>query len=205
VSALRAWAGVLWLALCTLPPAASGQGLRDRALGWVLGDFRAPLVCTVEGTPRQALRRVRIYPTPHSPRPSVRILFYDLEAPPGTSCGGVSGQEEPNVIGAVDLVFEGRTRPDTGELDFRNAMRRDGGFRFPIVQGRLRVGPAGGPADALATFDYADGTAKVEGVPPGSDAARRLGGFGAHRQLRLELAAEGATPLVFELVELPPR
>ena len=202
---MRALLRALCLAACALPAAASAQGLRDRAFLWVLGDFRAPLVCVVEGTPRQALRRVRTYVTPHSARPSVRVQFYDLEAPLGTSCGGVSSQLEPNVIGAIELVFQGRTRPDTGELDFRNALRRDGGFDFPIAQGRVRVGPAGVPKEDLATVDYTGGTARIESVPPGSDTARRLASFHADRQLRMELTADGVAKLVFELVELPPR
>src|SRR4030095_14807050 len=130
------------LCAAVLPRAAAAQGLRDRVLAWPQGDFRAPLVCVLDGNPRQALRRVRIHPAPRTALPSVRITFQDLEAPPGTACGGVSYQDEPNVIGALDLVFEGRNQPDTGELAVRHALRRDGGFSFKIRGGRLRIGPA---------------------------------------------------------------
>jgi hypothetical protein len=193
------------LCAAVLPRAAAAQGLRDRVLAWPQGDFRAPLVCVLDGNPRQALRRVRIHPAPRTALPSVRITFQDLEAPPGTTCGGVSNQDEPNVIGALDLVFEGRNQPDTGELDFRNALRRDGGFSFKIRGGRLRIGPASDPSAALQSFDYTGGTARVQAVAPGSDAARRLAAFGSERELQLELDADGARHLAFDLVELPPR
>ena len=205
MSGRRAGLFALVLFAAALPVAASAQGLRDRVLAWVQGDFRAPLVCMLERSPRQALRRVRIHPAPRSALPSVRITFHDLEAPAGTTCGGVSNQDEPNVIGELDLVFEARNHPDTGEVDFRNALRRDGGFSFRIRAGRLRIGPAGESGASLQSLDYAGGTARVESVAPGSDAARRLSVFGAERQLQLQLDAEGARPLAFDLVELPPR
>jgi hypothetical protein len=193
------------LLACALPGAAAAQGVRDLAYAWVQGDFRAPLACVVNGASREALRRVRLHPAPRGALPSVRVTIYDLEAPTGTRCTGLASREEPNVIGGLELLFEGRTRPDTGEVDFRNALRRDGGFTFRIEKGKLRIGPAGEPATALANHDYAGGTARIRTVPPGSDAARRLAAFGPHRQLQLELDAPGAPALAFDLVELPPR
>jgi hypothetical protein len=200
----RRWAAAALLA-CALPGPAPAQGLRELAYAWAQGDFRAPLACVVDGASRQALRRVRIHPAPRGALPAVRVTVYDLEAPPGTRCSGLANAEEPNVIGVVELVFEGRSRPDTGEVDFRNALRRDGGFAFRIEQGKLRVGAADAPAGALASHDYGGGSARISAVPPGSDAARRLAAFGGRRQLHLELAAPGAPALVFDLVDLPPQ
>jgi hypothetical protein len=201
--ALRAAA--LWAALlaCALPGAAAAQGLRELSYAWAQGDFRAPLACVVDGASREALRRVRIHPAPRAALPALRITIYDLEAPLGTVCTGLASRSEPNVIGALELVFEGRSRPDTGQVDFRNALRRDGGFTFRIQQGKLRVGPAGEPESTLPSHDYTGGSARVGTVPPGSDGARRLATFGANRQLQLELAAPGAPALAFDLVELP--
>ena len=201
---VRRWCAAVLVA-CALPAPAAAQGLRDLAFGWVQGDFRAPLICVIDGVSRQALRRVRVHPAPRGALPSVRITFYDLEAPAGTSCGGVSSREEPNVTGVLVLAFDGRSKPDTGEVDFRNAMRRDGGFTFRIESGKLSVGPAGDPVAALPSSDYAGGTVRFRTAPPGSDAARRLSGFGAQRQLQLEVEAPGAPSLAFDLAELPPR
>lgn len=186
-----------------LPAAAAAQGLRDRALAWPLGDFRAPLVCAIDGTPRQALRRVRIHPAPRGSLPSVRITFFDLEAPPGTTCSGLSSHDEPNVIGELDLTYEGRTQPDTGEVDFRNALRRDGGFTYKIRAGKLRIGPASDAASTLPPVDYAGGSARVQSITPGSDAAKRVAEYFPQRAFELELQADGAKPLAFDLVELP--
>ena len=58
-------------------------------------------------------------------------------------------------MGGLELVFEGRSRPDTGEVDFRNALRRDGGFSFRIESGsaarRRRVGGPAALADAATS------------------------------------------------------
>jgi hypothetical protein len=159
----------------------------------------------VEGTPRQALRRIRIHPGPRqAARPSLRITFYDLDAPPGTRCSSISGQAEPNVIGALELVWDGRTRPDTGEVDFRNLLRHERGLDFRIDSGRLRVGDveAGRPGERVV--DFAGGTARVEPVVRGSDAARRLAGLGGQRQLGLAIEAPDHLRLSFDLVELAP-
>ena len=185
---------------------AAGQGVRELALAWVQGDYRAPLTCIVETVPREALRRVRIHPGPRqAARPTVRVTFSDLDAPAGTRCASISGQPEPNVIGALDLVWDARTRPDTGEIDFRNQLRRAGGFDFKIDAGRLRIGliDAGKPGERVV--DFAGGSARVQTVAPGSDAARRLAGFGGHRQLALTIEAPGEPRLSFDLVELDPR
>jgi hypothetical protein len=198
------WAAAALLA-CALPAPALAQGLHELVYAWAQGDFRAPLACVVDGASRQALRRVRIHSAPRGALPAVRVTLFDLEAPPGTRCSGLASAEEPNALGTLELVLDGRSRADTGEVDFRNALRRDGGFGFRIQKGSLRVGPAGEPTNGLASHDYAGGTARIVNVPPGSDAAKRLAAFGAHRQLQLELSSPGAPPLSFDLVELPPR
>jgi hypothetical protein len=193
------------LAAAGIPALAAGQELRDLALAWVLGDYRAPLVCVLDGTAHQALRRVRIHPGRSSDRPSVLLTFRDLDAPSGISCPGMSGQPEPNVVGALELVFDGRSRPDTGEVDFRNALRREGGFSFRVAAGRLRIGTAGAALAELENVDFAGGSAEIRSVPPGSDTARRLAAFGGERQRELKVTAASGKELAFELVELPRR
>ena len=117
----------------------------------------------------------------------------------------MSGAPEPNVVGVLELVFEGRSRPDTGEVDFRNALRREGGFTFRVLSGHLRIGAAGADAAALSDVDFAGGSAEIRSVPAGSDAARRLALFGSERQRELKLSAASGKELAFELVELPSR
>lgn len=201
----RLLSGALLPLLLGVAPAAHAQGVRELAFAWAEGDYRAPLTCTVEGVPRQALRRVLIVPRPRrAARPGVRLTFFDLEPPPGTHCSSVSGAEEPNLIGALELVWNGRTRPDTGPVDFRNLLRRDGGFDFGIETGRLRIVPTH-EASAPRLVDYAGGSARLEVARPGSDAARRLSAFGGSRHRVLRLEAADAPPLLFDLTDLPGR
>ena len=197
---MRAALGTVLLA-GILAGSAAAQGVRELAYAWAQGDFRAPLACVIDGASREALRRVRIHPAPRGSLPSLRVTFYDLEAPPGTQCTGLASREEPNVLGGLELVFDGRSRPDTGDVDFRSALRREGGFTFRIQKGKLRIGPAG--AAELVDHDYTGGAARILTLPPGSDGARRLAVFGAARQLRLELEAPGVPALGFDLIALP--
>jgi hypothetical protein len=179
--------------------------VRELAFSWAEGDYRSPLTCTIEDIPRQALRRIVITPRKRqAARPGVRLTFFDLEAPLGTRCSSVSGANEPNLTGFLELVWDGRTRPDTGEVDFRNTLRREGGFDFLIETGRLRITPTEAGAEARIV-DFAGGSARLEAVRRGSDAARRLAAFGgqAHKVLRLEAA--GAPALLFDLAVLPER
>ncbi|MEN8159833.1 MAG: hypothetical protein ABFS41_07170 [Myxococcota bacterium] len=196
-------AGVLLGGLLATAAPGHAQGVRELAFGWAEGDYRAPLTCTVDGVPRQALRRVLIAPRPRrAARPGVRVTFFDLEAPPGTRCSSVSGAEEPNLTGHVDLVWEGRSRPDTGPVDFRNALRRDDGFGFAIETGRLRLIPTDGQGETRRV-DFALGSARLEVAAPGTDAARRLAPFGGRRQRVLRLEPPDGPALLFDLVELP--
>jgi hypothetical protein len=194
-----------WLVASALLPAlAAAQGLRELAGAWALGDYRAPLVCVLEGAAREALRRVRIQPPrPVDPPDTLRVTFQDLDAPPGISCTTLSGARETNVVGVLELTFDGRSRPGTGEVDFRNTLRREGGFGYRIRGGRLRLAEIGAPEASPELVDFAGGVAEIREVPPGSDAARRLASFGGDRQRLLRITSEAGRQLVFDLVELP--
>ena len=51
----RARPALLLFALAALAGAgAAAQGVRELAFAWAQGDFRAPLTCLVDGTPRHA-------------------------------------------------------------------------------------------------------------------------------------------------------
>jgi hypothetical protein len=195
--------GLLVVGLLAAGGAAHAQGVRELAFAWAEGDYRAPLTCTIDDVPRQALRRVLIGPRPRrAARPGVRVTFFDLEPPPGTRCTSVSGAEELNLTGHVELVWEGRSQPDTGPVDFRNTLRRDAGFTFRIESGRLRLAPTDGDG-AARWLDFARGSARVELAAPGTDAARRLAPFGGQRQRVLRLMPPEGPALDFDLVELP--
>jgi hypothetical protein len=199
----------LVLLILLLPAAALGQtpggaspSLSYLALEWLRGEYRAPLICEIEGVPYRALRRILVSPTPRDARtPTNRLAFFDLEAPEGTHCHDETGGEQPNAIGSLALTLEGPSRPDTARRDFEVALRREGGFEFRIRTGRLRLGAAGEPASALPVVDFSGGTAGVHQVKRGSDAYRRLADFGQRRKLSLVLEAPDGTRLSFDLIQ----
>jgi hypothetical protein len=191
-----------------LPAAALGQApggpspdLNQLALEWIRGEYRAPLICEIDGVPYRALRRILVSPGPRNTRtPMNRLALFDLEAPEGTRCHDETGGEQPNAIGNLALVLEGRSRPDTAGRDFDLALRKEGGFQFRIRTGRLRLGAPGEAASALQAIDFSGGTADVRKVERGSDAFRRLSDFGQQRKLSLVLEAPDGTRLSFDLV-----
>lgn len=199
------------LAILTLLLAAAGLGqapgeeapaLSDLALQWARGEYRAPLICEIDGVPRRALRRILVNPGPRHSRTSMnRLAFFDLEAPEGTRCHDQTGADEPNLIGSLALALEAHSRPDTAHRDFDTTLRRKGGFDFRIRAGRLRIGAPGEQTSALSEVDFSGGTASIHEVKRGSDAFRRLAEFGQLRKLRLVLEARDGTRLSFDLVQ----
>jgi len=193
-----------------LAPAALAQApqadVRHLALLWATGDFRAPLICQLQGTSHRVVRRVQIRPVSRASNvPLDRIRFFDLEAPPGTRCQNDLGAEEPNLIGTLELSILGRQRPDTARHDFQSALRRDGGFRFDVHSGRLKIGAPGKPMPGLRVVDFRGGSLELKEVKRGSDSWRRLAEFGPRRKLSLELKAPDGTRVAFDLVQLDGR
>ncbi len=205
-----ALAAALACAAAVLAAGAGAQGrgepgLPELALGWTLGDWRAPLVCEIEGSAHRALRRVRITPGPRGAHRSMtRVAFFDLEAPPGTRCHDELGHDEPNVVGQLALTLEAHHRPDTAQHDFQEALRREGGFTFSIVSGRLHLGAADARPEAMPQVDFKGGTAEVRTVRRGTDTWRRLADFPAQRKVVMTLVAPEGTRLELDLIDLGP-
>ena len=183
-------------------PGGPSPGLNELALEWIRGEYRAPLICEIEGVPYRSLRRILVSPGPRDARtPMNRLALFDLEAPEGTRCHDETGGEQPNAIGSLALALEARARPDTAQRDFELALRKEAGFEFQIRAGRLRLGAPGQAASALREVDFSGGTADVRTVQRGSDAFRRLADFGQRRKLSLVLEAPDGTRLSFDLVQ----
>ena len=172
------------------------------ALLWSRGDFRAPLVCEIAGEAHRGFRRVLVEAGPPQVVPEVnRLRFYDLEVPPGSHCVTETRGASPNVLGVISFLRRGRSRPDTAQRDFSVALRKDGGFSFEVVSGRLRVGPSEDP-EALRVVDFRGGEARFEEIRRGSDAWRRMADLPASRKLKLRLEAKDGTLLEFDLLAL---
>lgn len=200
--------------LLLLPAALPAQGpggrgspdLRVLALEWARGVYRAPLLCELGGETRRGLRRVLVRPGPRGGRePTNELAFFELEVPEGTRCHDALGAAEPDVAGVLRFAADTPSRPDTARHDFAATLRREGGFRFDVRAGRLRVGPAGAEAKALEPVDFAGGALEIRRVERGSDAWRTLSDFGPRRKLRLTLEAPDGTRLAFDLVQLGER
>ena len=183
-------------------PGGPGPGVSQLALEWARGEYRAPLICEIEGVPYRALRRIMMGPGPRgSLTPMNRLTLFDLEAPEGTRCHDEMGGKQPNAIGSLALVLDVRDRPDTAQRDFQLMLRKQGGFEFQIRAGRLRLGAPGEAISDLREIDFSGGTAKIRKVERGSDAFRRLAEFGDRRKLGLQLEAPDGTRLDFDLVQ----
>jgi hypothetical protein len=203
----------LALLILLLPAAGLAQsqggrspGLSQLALEWTRGEYRAPLICEIDGVPYRALRRVLVGPGPRSsPTPMNRLTLFDLEAPERTRCHDETGVVQPNAIGSLGLVLEARSRPDEARRDFDAALRKEGGFEFRIRAGRLRMGAPGEPTTKLREVDFRGGTADIRQVERGSDAFRRLAEFGERRKLGLVLEAPDGTRLRLDLVQFAAR
>jgi hypothetical protein len=195
--------GVLGAAAAAAQSAA--PDLNRMALDWASGDFRSPLVCEIDGAARLGFRRVTISPGPPTSEQLVaQVRFFDLELPAGTRCNTETTKDVQNVLGTLALTHRGRSRPDTAQRDFASALRREGGFEYEIVSGRLELAPAHDPA-AKRSVDFRGGRARLDEVKRGSDAWRRLNEYPSPRKLTLRVDAPDGSSLELDLVGLPPR
>jgi hypothetical protein len=205
---IRGMIGVLGLVLAWPGAALAQQVVEERllALQWIRGEYRAPLICVLDGVHHQALRRLLVRPAPKKlGRPLASLTFFDLDAPPETPCTAVTGGDAPNILGTLILDSDARTDEDTGMHDFKTNLAREGGYEYRIESGRLKLVPTEPAEPDARIVDFARGTARFYKVNPGADAYRRLVDFVPRRMLTLELEARDGTRLAFDLVQFDVR
>lgn len=174
--------------------------LSELALRWAEGEFGSPLICHIDGEPVRGLRRISIESDALRTRNAVaRISFTDLEIENATRCFTELSPSEPNIIGWIQIRLPGSHGRDTGQRDFREAIRRKRGFEFAIKAGVLGIQQVRQPLAPPKRVQFSGGTATLTGVRPGTDTARLLGGFKTPRKLLLELEAKDGTKLAFPL------
>lgn len=202
----KLFAALAAVACCTLVPSSAARAqaelsLSEASLRWAEGDFGSPLICRIDGRPVRGLRRISIAPDPRRKRPLThRISFTDLEIEDATRCFTELAGEVPNIVGWVQIRLPGRHRPDTGQRDFREAMRRKRGFEYEIIGGVLAIQTVAQPLEAPRRVSFVGGKATLRKMQRGSDSARLLAGFETPRKLLLELEAkDGGEKLSFPL------
>ncbi|MBW2396912.1 MAG: hypothetical protein JRG95_21910 [Deltaproteobacteria bacterium] len=196
------WFGAIsWAAAAATAQPMPG-GVSSLAVAWSRGEYRAPMICEIEGRPARALRRVVVQPgPPRGKRLTGKLVLFDLEAPPGTRCYGETGDDQPNLVGTLRFLLDGRTGSDTANHDFDEILRRKGGFQFDVISGSLRVGPAGVSGDELEPVTLGGSELWMEHVKRGSDEFRRLAEFPGRIKRVLVLTLADGRSWKFELVE----
>ncbi|MEN8182108.1 MAG: hypothetical protein ABFS46_06190 [Myxococcota bacterium] len=168
------------------------------ALHWARGDFRAPLVCELEGVAHRGFRRIAVDVGPRQIKPPVnRLRFYDLDIPPEAACVTETRGPTPNVIGFLSFLRRGPPRPDMAQREFTSILKREGGFSYDVARGRLRILS---PGSEEREIDFQGGTVRFSKIRRGSDDWRRLAEFPAQRKLKLVVEAPDGTRLEFDLV-----
>jgi hypothetical protein len=203
----RRGAGALAVAallVAAAPGRAAAQAeeptLAELSLRWAAGDWVSPVICPGPDGPRQVARALRVVP-PRQPghRPTHWIEIAPLRVP--GPCKNALGAEEPDVDGRLRIGLPGRFRPDTASLDLQQALRREQGFRFDVLEGSLNLRAAGG----ARVLELGGGHAELRGVTPGSDAARILGTETDLPRRTLAIEAPDGTRLFFPLLGIPRR
>ena len=200
----RALHVLLLLALAAGPASAAraqaaAPDFNAMALDWSRGRWVSPLLCEIGDEPVRGIRRLLIAPGPRQVSPPVnRLTFRPLEADAASRCFTALGAAAPDVVGSLQFRHDRRVSADTLEREFKAALRRDHGFEFKILSGRLRIAEVGKPEEAARTSDFSGGRARFRSVEPSSDAARLLADIESPRKLSLELEAPDGTR-----IELP--
>lgn len=196
-----AWAApwaLLFLASAWAPAASAqaGPSLGDAVTAWARGNWASPVFCRIGGETVRGIRRVLVEPArnPVPGRTELELRFVDMQVSDAERCFDLVGTEVPNLVGKLQLRFNGTSHPETVVRDFERALRRDRGFAFGVVRGHLRVEPVGPGEDAGRVEDFARGSAWLRVPAPSSDAERALADFRSPRKLELEISApEGET------------
>lgn len=204
----------VWLALLAAlllvpagrAPAQTQPDLTQLALDWARGDYRSPLLCEFGEQPRRGLRRILIAPGPTSAYPRVdRVTFFSLEADGASRCFDALGGDEPDLVGAFFVSLPTRSRSDLATRDFKEALRREGGFSFEIERGELRARGVAEAPETERSVELAGGRAHLRRIEPGSDAARLLADLAGPRKLELVIEAPEGERFRFPLVQTGPR
>ncbi len=173
--------------------AQSPPSLGEAVTAWSRGNWASPVFCRIGGETVRGIRRVLIEPArnPIPGRTELELRFIDMQVADAERCFDVVGTEVPNLVGKLQLRFNGTSHPETVQRDFERALRRDRGFAFEVVRGRLRVEIVGPGENPGGVSDFAGTEAWLRLPARSSDAERALAEFRSPRKLELEIATKG--------------
>jgi hypothetical protein len=180
--------------------AAVAQGpptLGDMVVNWGRGQWASPVYCKIDGKTVRGIRRVILRPAqnPGHGRPALDVQFVDMKVEDATRCFDLLGDDVLNVIGRVQLRFNGTSHPETVTRDFKRALQRDRGFEFDTPVGVLQVTQVGETPSNTQQMNYRGGTASLRTIARASDHERSLADFESPRKLVLTLTPKGGVSL----------
>jgi len=162
---------------------------------WSRGNWASPVFCRIGGETVRGIRRVLIEPARNAlpGRTELDVRFVDMQVDDAERCFDVIGTEIPNLTGRIQLRFNGTSHSETVRRDFERALRRDRGFEFDVVHGRLGVHVVA-PGEPVRRVQDMKGTqAWIRTPGPSSDATRALAEFASRRKLELEITEPDGT------------
>ncbi len=183
-------------ALSASPARAQGApSLGDAITAWARGNWASPVFCRIGDETVRGIRRVLIEPAknPLPGRTEIEIRFIDMQVADAERCFDVVGTEVPNLIGKLQTRYNGTSHPETAQRDFERALKRERGFEFEVVRGRLRVEIVGPGEPPARVEDFAGATAWLRQPARSSDAERALAEFRSPRKLELEITTREGT------------
>ncbi len=198
---MRALAFAIAAAALVGPPAPPAHAQSSPSLGeavteWSRGNWASPVYCRIGGETVRGIRRVLIEPArnPMPGRTELEIRFIDMQVADADRCFDLVGTEVPNLIGKLQVRFNGTSHPETVARDIERALRRDRGFAFEVTRGALRVEIVAKGEHEGRVADLVGSEAWLRRPARASDAERALAEFRSPRKLELEISAgEGVT------------
>ncbi len=174
--------------------------MNDITLSWLAGNYVGTVVCRVEGKPIRGLRRVKVEAGPSDRRPPVGLIqLVDIEIETASRCFSELGVTVPNLVGTLEIRHPITKARATVQRDFKAELRREKGFEFRIVAGKLKVEEAREGENHVEMVDFRGGSAKAFLVRRGTDASRLLADLPSRRKLSLELTTSGGRSFVLPL------
>lgn len=207
LSRALACAGLAWL-LVPAAHAAPPTTLGEAVASWARGTWASPVYCRIGGETVRGIRRVLIQPSKDAaPGQTVlRMQFVDMQVGDAERCFDLVGNDLPNLVGKLQLRFNGTSHSEMIQRDFERAIKKDRGFGFAVLGGGLRVEPVGpGAGRGPAQVSFRGGEAWLREPARASDSERALADFDSPRKLELDVRAQDGTHQILPLFLLDVR